>query len=165
MGNGHTGPAATRSSVRPPLRYGTEYEGCFFGQKTLVLPCADDHRIEFIEEELLKHDCVRPTHLWLETQLGEVFNWGEIAALLEAGFRITLQVRTAEDLPPLLPHNHNVCIVWMVPPEYHEILSRLQFIKVVHGPGPFDGFEIAVQTRHGFPADLYVKEDEIWQRD
>jgi hypothetical protein len=165
MGNGHTGPAATGPSVKPPLRYGTEYEGGFIGSKTLILPCASDHRLEFIEEKLKKHDCAKPTHLWLETQLGEKFNWGEIAALLEAGYHITLQLRTSADLPPQLPRSHNVCIVWMAPQEYHELLGRLNFIKVVHGPGPFDGFEIAVQTRHNFPADLYVKEDQIWQRD
>lgn len=148
----------------PPYRYGTEYEGSYYGCKTLILPSSIDHNLDTVERLRQQHGNAPVDHLWIEVQPGEVFNWGGVKQLLGAGYRISVQVRTEADLPEPGLEWSGICIVWMAPPEFHKVLAACGWIKVVHGPGAFDGFEIHANTRHKFPSEKYITEDEVWPR-
>lgn len=156
-------------------RFGTEYEGAFRDQLTLIVPHAADHNVKTVLEVCRAHSA-HPTHLWLEAQPGESLNWQDIADLVEDGFFITVQVRDKNDLPM---ETDDICkymsdgrasLVWMVPKELHALINAVDWIKVVHGPGPFDGYEIAASQVSSdddnirfFPARLYA-EDQVWPR-
>lgn len=148
----------------PPFRYGTEYEGSYYGVSTLILPSSRDHNLETVGELLKKHGKTA-RHLWVETQPGEVFNWAGVRQLLSAGYYVTVQIRDDKDIPPSEFTGTGLSVVWMVPPQFHGVMKRLDWIKVVHGPGPFDGYEIQVRHRDAFPAERYEKEDEVWPRE
>lgn len=153
----------SHTTEKPPFRYGKEYEGSHFGKQTLILPCAEDHDVNVVYQLLSKRKA-HAEHLWIETQPGERFNWFKVEQLLKAGYLVTAQVRH-DDLPPReLICDRGLSVVWMVPPAYHDVVMLADWIKVVHGPGPFDGLEISTKQRRSFPSGKYVSEDEVWQR-
>jgi hypothetical protein len=142
-------------------RYGVEVEGPFIGAVTLILPRAAWHNVETVEMFMHMHpEAQRPTHLWIELQPGELFHWGNVLSLLQAGYRVTAQVREPEDVPPVsLLDYKDFGVVWMVPKRFREIFLACSHIKWANAPG--DGCDTEVQLREFNPAD-YAKDQE-WQ--
>lgn len=149
-----------------PCRFGIEVEGPFKGDLTLVIPNASQHSLEAVQALLTEHNSQkdfleprrRPKHLWLETQPGERFNWDAIYRL-KSSYRVTLQVREPEDVPPQkLLQDPFVAVVWMVPDRYAPLLHAADFIK--HATAPGYGYEAWLKKRTFDPLD-YAK-DEVW---
>jgi len=127
---------------------------------TIILPSATLHKPEVVEAAIRRNNpAVLPTHLWVETQADEKFNWSDVESLLTAGFKVTAQVREAEDVPPVaLLENLDFGVVWMVPERFRDLLSSASHIKWALSPG--NGYECELNHRHFDGAD-YVK-DTIW---
>lgn len=143
----------------PPYRYGTELEGRYVGQPTLIVPNTHQHRLETVLAVLEAHQRTA-THLWLECQPGEFFDWAEVERLAQR-FNITLQVREPYDMPPHALRAR-VSMVWMVSKTLWPMLDACDFVKVVHGPGRFDGYEIPTANKIRFRSSRYTAEDEVW---
>ena len=143
------------------FRYGIEVEGPFKGEMTLILPTAAWHKVSVVEAALRRHpDAQRPTHLWIETQQDERFDWLRVAELIEAGFNVTAQIREPEDVPPVrLLRSVHFGVVWMVPERYRDVLLAAEYIKWAVAPG--DGCEAEIQLRKFDPANY--EKDQVWQ--
>ncbi len=144
------------------FRYGPEVEGRFKGEVTLILPSVTMHKPAVVEAALRRNNAtVRPTHLWVETQADEQFDWMLVEELLKNGFNVTVQVREPSDTPPvdlLMTYGETFSVVWMVPERFRNILTSAEFIKYAVAPG--DGFEAELKPRN-FNPDDYAK-DLVW---
>lgn len=142
-----------------PCRYGIEVEGPFKGDVTLIIPNAAQHTLEFVAAMMAQHsEARRPKHLWLEVQPHEAFDWDAIYRL-KSKYRITLQVRTPQDLPPeKLLSDPFVAVVWMVPDEFAELLKAASYIK--HATAPGIGFESRLRFVTFDPEDY--RGDIVW---
>lgn len=144
-----------------PMRYGLEVEGRFKGAVTLILPNAVMHNPVFVYRTLdARPQADRPTHLWLEVQPGEHFDWSNVKRLLDAGFLVTVQIRYPHDVPPtsLRRWHGQFGVVWMVPDEFQEVLRAADYIK--HAVAPGNGFESPLQHRQFHPSAY--RGDQVW---
>lgn len=117
------------------------------------------HKTVVVDAALRRNKAEQPTHLWIECQADEVFNWTDVSELLEAGYKVTAQIREPRDVPPQeLREDPDFAVVWMIPTAYREVLACAGYIKDARAPG--DGYEIKV-VRQMFNSRHYA-EDRVW---
>lgn len=142
------------------VRYGVELEGPFRGLSTLVLLSVRHHDVALVRRVLAEH-MRTPEHVWAQAaHQRERLDWDRLAAIRDAGFRLTVQVRRPGDLPPSRGHAEGVGLVWRMPDRWRDVAAACSHGTVFMGGGPFDGRETELRFRV-FDAALY-EEDEIW---
>lgn len=144
----------TLTSVIRHVRYGVELEGPHAGLETIVLLSSRHHNVHLIEALLKRHGRTA-SHVWLQCHGSERYDWRAVEAIARK-FKVTLQVRTASDLPPACL---DVGLVWRIPDKWAACASACSH-ATWFGRGPFEGHETALRFRTFNQAE-YDK-DEIW---
>jgi hypothetical protein len=146
-------------TTMPPFRYGVECEGPHVGEATLVLLSVRYQKPEVVSRELRRIGKAA-SHLWLQAQPDERFDWADVAALVALGYRATLLARGPADLPPPAVRA-SVAVCWLVPADCVDLAMAATHLTVHNGPGAFDGHQSRLSMVK-FNPDDYGK-DLVWR--